>query len=121
MSLDVTSDLCVYLSDLMGALSQALNHTEQTLVQVQEGDHRVDRKLDSVMADAQKLERTVQELLDQVEFIKNSDIRGEKSDWGSEVKRLAASLLLNRFKELQRLCCTAPCGRSLKLTSDTSH
>ncbi|XP_042267238.1 laminin subunit beta-1a [Thunnus maccoyii] len=69
-------ELLQQASDLMGALSRALNHTEQTLVQVQEGDGHVDRKLDSVISDAQKLERTVQELLDQVEFIKNSDIRG---------------------------------------------
>ncbi|KAM7397365.1 hypothetical protein PAMP_020343 [Pampus punctatissimus] len=69
-------ELLQQASDLMGALNQALNHTEQTLVQVQEGRGHVDRKLDSVTEDAQKLERTVQELLEQVEFIKNSDIRG---------------------------------------------
>ncbi|XP_008292614.1 laminin subunit beta-1a [Stegastes partitus] len=63
-------------SDLMGALSRRLNHTEQTVVQVKEQDAAAETKLDSVMSDAQKLERTVQELLDQVEFIKNSDIRG---------------------------------------------
>ncbi|KAM9854867.1 laminin subunit beta-1a [Aulostomus maculatus] len=63
-------------SDLMSVLSKALNHTEQTVAQVQEGDSSVDHKLDSVIADAQKLERTVQELLVQVEFMKNSDIRG---------------------------------------------
>ncbi|KAL3044328.1 hypothetical protein OYC64_012757 [Pagothenia borchgrevinki] len=59
-------------SDLMGALSLKLNHTEQILLQ----DSDAETKLDSVTADAQKLERNVQELLDQVEFIKNSDIRG---------------------------------------------
>ncbi|CAK6979141.1 laminin subunit beta-1a [Scomber scombrus] len=69
-------DLLQQASDLMGALNQALNHTEQNLVQVQEGDGRVGLKLDSVSADAQKLERTVQDLLNQVEVIKNSDIRG---------------------------------------------
>ncbi|XP_069028827.1 laminin subunit beta-1a [Embiotoca jacksoni] len=63
-------------SDLMGALSRTLNLTEQTLVQVEDQDSAADAKLDSVTSDAQKLERTVQELLDQVEFIKNSDIRG---------------------------------------------
>ncbi|XP_033970026.1 laminin subunit beta-1-like [Trematomus bernacchii] len=59
-------------SDLMGALSLKLNHTEQILLQ----DSDAETKLDSVTADAQKLERNVQELLDQVEFIKNSDVRG---------------------------------------------
>ncbi|XP_051807589.1 laminin subunit beta-1 isoform X3 [Acanthochromis polyacanthus] len=63
-------------SDLMAALSHTLNHTEQTVVQVKEQDAAAETKLDSVTSDAQKLERTVQELLDQVEVIKNSDIRG---------------------------------------------
>ncbi|KAM4734289.1 laminin subunit beta-1a [Anableps anableps] len=63
-------------SDLMAALSQTVNNTEETLDLVAEQDSGVKTKLDSVMSDAQKLERTVQELLDQVEFIKNSDIRG---------------------------------------------
>lgn len=62
----------------MAALSQVLNDTEQTLVQVQDQDSGAQTKLDSVTSDAQKLERTVQELLDQVEFIKNSDIRGKE-------------------------------------------
>lgn len=69
-------DLLQQTSDLMGALSQMLNHTEQTLVTVEDSDLAAETKLDSVMEDAQKLERTVRELLDQVEFIKNSDIRG---------------------------------------------
>ncbi|XP_024655178.2 laminin subunit beta-1a [Maylandia zebra] len=63
-------------SDLMGALSHTLNLTEQTLVQVEDLDSAAGTKLDTVMSEAQKLEGTVQELLDQVEFIKNSDIRG---------------------------------------------
>ncbi|XP_037624052.1 laminin subunit beta-1a [Sebastes umbrosus] len=69
-------ELLQQASDLMGALSQRLNHTEQTLVQVEDEDSAAETKLDSVTPDAQKLERTVKELLDQVEFIKNSDIRG---------------------------------------------
>lgn len=54
-----------------------LNQTEQTVLQVQDLDSAARDKLDFVRSDAQKLERTVQELLDQVEFMKNSDIRGE--------------------------------------------
>lgn len=69
--------MCLSYSDLMGALSHMLNLTEQTLLQVEDQDSAAETKLDSVMSDAQKLERTVQELLDQVEFIKNSDIRGK--------------------------------------------
>lgn len=64
-------------SDLMGDLSRMLNQTEETLVQVEDLDSAAQTKLDSVTSDAQKLERTVGELLDHVEFIKNSDIRGE--------------------------------------------
>ncbi|GLD71223.1 laminin subunit beta-1-like protein [Lates japonicus] len=63
-------------SDLMRALSRMLNDTEQTLDRVEDQNSAAETKLDSVSSDAQKLERTVQELLDQVEFIKNSDIRG---------------------------------------------
>ncbi|XP_061591132.1 laminin subunit beta-1a isoform X2 [Cololabis saira] len=63
-------------SDLMGALSQSLNHTEQKLLEVEGQDTAAETKLDSVASDAQKLERTIQDLLDQVESIKNSDIRG---------------------------------------------
>ncbi|XP_074521308.1 laminin subunit beta-1a [Halichoeres trimaculatus] len=69
-------ELLQQTSDLMGALSQMLNHTEQTLVTVEDLDSAAETKLDSVIGDAQKLEQTVRELLDQVEFIKNSDIRG---------------------------------------------
>lgn len=61
----------------MGALSQTLNQTEQTVLQVEELDSTARTKLDSVISDTRKLEGTVQELLDQVEFMKNSDIRGE--------------------------------------------
>ncbi|XP_041851949.1 laminin subunit beta-1a [Melanotaenia boesemani] len=63
-------------SDLMGTLSQTLNHTEETLTLVDNQNSATETKLDSVASDSQKLERTVKELLDQVEFIKNSDIRG---------------------------------------------
>lgn len=65
------------LSDLVGELSQMLNQTEQTLVHFRDSDSAAQTKLDSLTSDSQKLERTVQELLDQVEFIKNSDIRGK--------------------------------------------
>lgn len=64
-------------SDLMGGITHTLNLTEQTIVQVENQDSAAESKLHSIMSDSEKLERTVQELLDQVEFIKNSDIRGK--------------------------------------------
>lgn len=73
----LTFRLC--FSDLMAALSQTLNNTEETLVVADKQDSAVKTKMDSVTSNAQKLERTIKELLDQVEFIKNSDIRGKKS------------------------------------------
>uniref|UniRef100_A0A667Z6H2 Laminin, beta 1a n=1 Tax=Myripristis murdjan TaxID=586833 RepID=A0A667Z6H2_9TELE len=69
-------ELLEQATDLMSELSAKLNQTEEMLVQVTVEDNITDTKLDALREDAQKLERTVQELLDQVEFIKNSDIRG---------------------------------------------
>uniref|UniRef100_A0A672H048 Laminin subunit beta-1-like n=1 Tax=Salarias fasciatus TaxID=181472 RepID=A0A672H048_SALFA len=57
----------------LGEIQQLLR---QTLVQVQDQDSAAETKLDSLKSDAQKLERTVQELLDQLELVKNSDVRG---------------------------------------------
>ncbi|KAG7269209.1 hypothetical protein CRUP_011848 [Coryphaenoides rupestris] len=62
--------------DLMAELSEKLNQTEEFLDLVRSEDNGTNSKLDPLRDDAQKLQRTVQELLDQVEFIKNSDIRG---------------------------------------------
>ncbi|XP_061825613.1 laminin subunit beta-1a [Nerophis lumbriciformis] len=63
-------------SDLMEALSRSLNDTEKTLIDVQQEDDAMDNKLKMLTAHAQKLEQTVQDILEQAEFIKNSDIRG---------------------------------------------
>uniref|UniRef100_A0A3P8X3L1 Laminin subunit beta-1 n=1 Tax=Cynoglossus semilaevis TaxID=244447 RepID=A0A3P8X3L1_CYNSE len=57
-------------------LGQTLNNTEEAMVQVGDQDSAAEKNLDSVMLDTRKLEQTVQELLAQVEVIKNSDIRG---------------------------------------------
>lgn len=96
----VSSDLCMSFSDLMGALSQSLNHTEQTLVQVEDLDSAAHTKLDSVKSDAEKLERTVHELLDHVEFIKNSDIRGEES----QTSRSAGLEMCSESFQVLKLC-----------------
>ena len=66
----------MFCSDLMAEMSRKLNQTEETLAQLTVDDNSTDTKLDSLKEDAQKLERTVKELMEQVEFIKNSDVRG---------------------------------------------
>ncbi|XP_035645885.1 laminin subunit beta-1-like [Oncorhynchus keta] len=63
-------------TDLMEEMSNKLNLTEEALAQVSSDDNSTNTKLDSLKEDAQKLDRTVKELLDQVELIKNSDVRG---------------------------------------------
>ena len=61
----------------MAELGERLNQTEDSLALVKAEDNSTNSKLDALRDDAQKLQRTVQDLLDQVEFIKNSDIRGK--------------------------------------------
>ncbi|XP_071199684.1 laminin subunit beta-1-like [Salvelinus alpinus] len=63
-------------TDLMEKMSNKLNLTEEALAQVSSDDNSTNTKLDSLKEDTQKLDRTVKDLLDQVEFIKNTDIRG---------------------------------------------
>lgn len=67
----------MFLRDLMEKMSNKLNLTEEALAQVSSDDNSTNTKLDSLKEDAQKLDRTVKELLDQVELIKNSDVRGK--------------------------------------------
>uniref|UniRef100_A0AAY5L648 Laminin subunit beta-1 n=1 Tax=Esox lucius TaxID=8010 RepID=A0AAY5L648_ESOLU len=61
---------------LMEEMNYKLNLTEEALAEVSSDKNSTDTKLDSLKEDAEKLDHTVKELLDQVEFIKNSDIRG---------------------------------------------
>lgn len=61
----------------MEKMSNKLNLTEEALAQVSSDDNSTNTKLDSLKEDTQKLDRTVKDLLDQVEFIKNTDIRGK--------------------------------------------
>ncbi|KAJ8002830.1 hypothetical protein DPEC_G00163050 [Dallia pectoralis] len=61
---------------LMEEMNIKLNLTEEALAEVSADNNGTDAKLDSLKEDAEKLDRTVKELLDHVEFIKNSDIRG---------------------------------------------
>lgn len=67
----------MFLRDLMEKMSNKLNLTEEALAQVSSDDNSTNTKLDSLKEDTQKLDRTVKDLLDQVEFIKNTDIRGK--------------------------------------------
>ncbi|XP_075994325.1 laminin subunit beta-1a [Genypterus blacodes] len=69
-------ELLQQATELMSDLGRKLNQSEEALAQVAAEDGIAHTKLDTVRDDAQKLERTVKEVLDQVEFIKNSDIRG---------------------------------------------
>ncbi|KAM6973643.1 laminin subunit beta-1a [Aplochiton taeniatus] len=69
-------DLLEQATQLMSEMSRKLNLTEENLAEVTVKNNSTDAKLDFLQEDAQKLERAVKELLDQVEFIKNSDIRG---------------------------------------------
>lgn len=61
----------------MEKMSNKLNLTEEALAQVSSDDNSTNTKLDSLKEDTQKLDRTVKDLLDQVDFIKNTDIRGK--------------------------------------------
>ncbi|KAG7456038.1 hypothetical protein MATL_G00247520 [Megalops atlanticus] len=63
-------------TDLMAEVTNKLNVTEDTLSQISGDDNSTDAKLDSLKEDAEKLDKTIKELLDQVEFVKNSDVRG---------------------------------------------
>lgn len=67
----------MFLRDLMEKMSNKLNLTEEALAQVSSDDNSTNTKLDSLKEDTQKLDRTVKDLLDQVDFIKNTDIRGK--------------------------------------------
>ncbi|KAG9345888.1 hypothetical protein JZ751_009044 [Albula glossodonta] len=69
-------DLLEQATDLVAEMTNKLNGTEDILSQISGDDNSTDAKLDSLNDDAQKLDKTVKELLDQVEFVKNSDVRG---------------------------------------------
>lgn len=63
--------------DLVSGMTNKLNVTEEALEKVSQENNVTDTKLDALREDAQKLERTAKELLEQVEFVKNSDVRGK--------------------------------------------
>ncbi|XP_030622838.1 laminin subunit beta-1a [Chanos chanos] len=69
-------ELLEQATSLMEEMNNKLNTTEDTLSQIKTDNNSTDTKLDSLREEAEKLERTVKDLLDQVELIKNSDIRG---------------------------------------------
>lgn len=60
----------------MSKMNEKLNQTEEFLSQISENS--TDSKLEALGEEAQKLQRTVKDLRDQVELMKNSDVRGEQ-------------------------------------------
>lgn len=70
--------LKIFLSrSLMAEMNEKLNQTEELLSQI--SDNSTDSKLEALSDEAQKLQRTVKDLQDQVEFMKNSDVRGKQN------------------------------------------
>uniref|UniRef100_A0AAV2KX32 Laminin EGF-like domain-containing protein n=1 Tax=Knipowitschia caucasica TaxID=637954 RepID=A0AAV2KX32_KNICA len=69
-------ELLQQASELMQSLTETLNSTEAALMPTSEEEQEVHSRLDSLNSDSNKLQRTVEELLQQVEIIRNSDIRG---------------------------------------------
>lgn len=61
----------------MAKMNTNLNLTEETLSEISSDNNSTDTKLNSLKEEAQKLEQTVKDLQEQVEFVKNSDVRGE--------------------------------------------
>ncbi|MFT7799211.1 laminin subunit beta-1 [Arapaima gigas] len=70
------SELLEQASDLLGEMTIKLNTTEETLAQISGEDNSTDDKLLALQEDAQKLESTIKDLWDQVDFVKNSGVRG---------------------------------------------
>ncbi|ROL46626.1 Laminin subunit beta-1 [Anabarilius grahami] len=66
-------------TDLMAKMNTNLNLTEETLSEISSDNNSTDTKLNSLKEEAQKLEQTVKDLQEQVEFVKNSDIRGARA------------------------------------------
>lgn len=88
-----------------------LNQTEQTVLQTDDLDSAARTKLDSLMSDTQKLERTVQELLDQVEFMKNSDLRGEDRICCHYIRQPVADSEFLSFQGRQTASQSTSCSR----------
>lgn len=79
--------LCMYLfflysrsfsSALMAEMNKNLNLTEESLSEISADNNSTYTKLNSLKEEADKLKQTVKDLQEQVEFVKNSDIRGEQ-------------------------------------------
>lgn len=79
----------------MGSLSQTLNRTEQTFVELEDQNSVTKTEVDSLMSDTQKLDETVQELQLQVQFIKNSNIRGKRKRTDNRLFRFPEPLKLH--------------------------
>ena len=63
--------------DLVTDMTNRLNLTEEALSRSSLDNNVTDTKLEALKEDAHKLELTAKELLEHVEFVKNSDVRGK--------------------------------------------
>ncbi|XP_031419989.1 LOW QUALITY PROTEIN: laminin subunit beta-1a [Clupea harengus] len=63
-------------TDLVRDMTNRLNLTEEALSRSSLDNNVTDTKLEALKEDAHKLELTAKELLEHVEFVKNSDVRG---------------------------------------------
>lgn len=68
----------------MSFLNGKLNTTQETLEILHKDANSSSSKLDALTDEANKLELSVQALIQQVHLIKNSNIQGETSDYWSE-------------------------------------
>ncbi|KAL4656758.1 laminin subunit beta-1-like isoform X1 [Arapaima gigas] len=69
-------ELLEQATQLVTEMKNRLNTTEEILSQTSMDSNSTDIKLDSLTEDAQNLDKMVKKLQDQVEFVKNSDVRG---------------------------------------------
>lgn len=64
---------------LMAEMNKNLNLTEDTLSEISTDNNSTVIKLNSLKEEAEKLKETVKDLQEQVEFVKNSDVRGARA------------------------------------------
>lgn len=93
MLIEPISKMAFVNRDLVSEMTNKLNVTEEALEKVSQENNATDTKLDALKEDAQKLERTAKELLEQVEFVKNSDVRGKYTSQQPSDTLCASNLL----------------------------
>uniref|UniRef100_A0A4W4F2Y4 Laminin subunit beta-2 n=1 Tax=Electrophorus electricus TaxID=8005 RepID=A0A4W4F2Y4_ELEEL len=76
---------------LMGELNDKLNQTEELMSQISADSNSTETKLEAFSEETQKLQRTVKELQNQVEFMKNSDVRGASASMSKYLQQSEAA------------------------------